>query len=119
MSALVQMAGSGSRFSVKASSFESGEMAKPPPPSSENGGTSWGSFGVRSRTAPLSTDDEKEVGSLVAGEVVPVAVEEMGEDLRLYFAVGLLLVAISVALVAGSSASAGRDGGRSRDKRRT
>ena len=36
--------------------------------------------------------DEKEVGTLVAGVVVPVAVEKVGEDLRLYLAVSLLLV---------------------------
>ena len=40
MSALVLIAGSGSRFSVKASSLESGEIENPPPPESEKGGTS-------------------------------------------------------------------------------
>ena len=88
MSALVLMAGSGSRFSVKASSFESGEMANPPPPSSEKGGTSWGSLGVRSRTCAVLYRDQKEMGALVAGEVVPVAVEQVGEDLRLDLAGG-------------------------------
>ena len=91
MSALVLMAGSGSRFSVKASSFESGEKANPPPPSREKGGTSWGSLGVRSRTfARRCHGDEEQMRALVAGEVVPVAVEEMGEDLGFDFAVGLL-----------------------------
>ena len=62
MRGLVLMAGSGSRFSVKASSFESGEKAQPqPPPSSENGGTSCGSFGVRSRTARRSHINQKEM----------------------------------------------------------
>ena len=59
MLALVLIAGSGSRFSVKTSSLESGAKAKPPPPSSEKGGTSWGSLGVRSRTAPVSTEARK------------------------------------------------------------
>src|SRR3954453_16312359 len=59
MSALVEIAGSGSRFSVKASSFDSGEMEKPPPPSSEKGGTSRGSLGLRSRRAPESSETMK------------------------------------------------------------
>ena len=87
---------------MNASSFESGEMSKPPPPSSEKGGTSWGSLGVRSRTPTVLNRNLKEVGSLVAGEVVPVAIEEVGEDLRLDLAVGQGGVAVVVALGAGA-----------------
>ena len=101
MSALVEIAGSGSRFSVNASSFESGEKAKPPPPSSENGGTSCGSFGIEVADRAGVERNDEEMRALVAGEVVPVAVEQVSEDLRLYLAGRRGRIAILVALVAG------------------
>ena len=54
--------------------------------------------------------NEEEVRALVAGEVVPVAVEEMGEDLRLYLAGGERVIAVLVALVPGGK-RIGADGG--------
>jgi hypothetical protein len=40
------------------------------------------------------------VGSLVAGVVVPVTIEEVGEDLGLDLAVGCGLVAVRIAFIA-------------------
>ncbi len=45
--------------------------------------------------------DEKQMGTLVAGEVVPMAVEEMGKDLGFDLAVGFRFVVVSVARIAG------------------
>ncbi len=60
---------------------------------------------------------QKQVGPFVAGEVVPMAVEEMSEDLRLDLAVGQGFVAVGVAGVAGGKVGVG-DGGAVRvDKR--
>src|ERR1039458_2234264 len=57
ISAWVEIAGTGSGFSVNASSFESGEKSHPQlEPSSENGGTSCVSPGFKSRIPPPSTE---------------------------------------------------------------
>ena len=50
------------------------------------------------------------MGALVAGEVVPVAVEEVGEDLRLDLAGGKAVVAVFIALVSRRK-GVGADGG--------
>jgi len=42
------------------------------------------------------------MGALVAGEVVPVAIKQMSEDMRLHLARGQCCVMVGVALVAYS-----------------
>ena len=98
MSALVLMAGSGSRFSVKASSFESGEKSQAAAAFEREGRDVVGIVGGEVADFAVVDRDEKEMGALVAGEVVPVAIEEVGEDLRLDLAVGESRVAVGVAL---------------------
>ena len=102
MSALVLMAGSGSRFSVKASSFESGEMAQSAAAFEREGRHVVGVVGVEIADTAVLDRNQKEMGSLVAGEVVPVAVEEVGEDLRLDLARGQGLIALIVAFGSGA-----------------
>ncbi len=51
--------------------------------------------------------DEEEMAALVAGEVVPMAVHQTGEDLRFDLGAGRTGVLIGIALIAGLGVGGG------------